>query len=63
MKFTRFKGGTRQYEADIKDVQVPDLWHLGQWLKERGMQKDSDEVLETWRLAIDLVVHLRKEQG
>jgi len=53
--------GTARREVPLAEVQVPDLWHTGQWLKEQGCPKAGEAVLECWGLAHDLLANLRGE--
>ncbi len=56
-KLIRAKGGTGENTVDINSIQVPDLWHIAQYLKglkDKQMNAAGDEILETWYLAHDM---------
>ena len=64
MKITRAEGGTAEREVDVKDIKVPDLWHLYQHLKTTAKgtlaDKEAEAVHETWQLAHDLLKNLQR---
>lgn len=51
--------GTGRHEIPLSDIQVPDLWHIGWWLKENGKPQAGDAVLECWSLCHDLLANLK----
>ena len=57
---TRAKGGTAERKVDISKIQVPDLWHIAQRMKEKkGYEAEAaDMVLECWHLTHDLYKHV-----
>ena len=64
MKIIRSEGGTNEREVDVKDLKVPDLWHLYRYLKNEAKgtlaEKEAEDVYETWLLAHDLLKHLQR---
>ena len=71
----RAKGGSGEHVANLEDIQVPDIWHIAQTLKDPARLKDlsrvgnrelavwsGDEVLKLWHLCHDLVRHIRDEE-
>lgn len=75
MKIVRSQGRTAEKILDLNDLQIPDLWHLGQALKGNpGFQlnnridpsKPHDAgvaVIEVWHLAHDLKKNLERLQA
>jgi len=71
---TRSRGGTAERQVDVQDTQIPDLYHIGQWLNEHqpkmrmwirdeieGGTKSvpvGDAILECWQLCHDLRNHI-----
>ncbi len=53
-KITLCKGGAGEEIIKVKDIEIPDLWHIAMWLMKRDMNRESDMVLKTWGLAHDL---------
>jgi len=75
VKITLSPDGAGIREVDIEDIRIPDLWHLGMWLKDHEAkvaaavghnhlagQKWSDAVLETWQLAHDLLKNIQRPE-
>ena len=59
MKITLNKGGSAEKVVDIKDIQIPDLWHT--YLAMRQVDTfDTNQIKETWHLAHDLLLALRE---
>ncbi|OHD18654.1 MAG: hypothetical protein A2Y38_19475 [Spirochaetes bacterium GWB1_59_5] len=52
--------GTARREVKPCEIEVPDLWHIAMWLKAHQMERESQMVLETWHLAIDLRDHIKE---
>lgn len=59
---TRAKGGTGEREVEIATLQVPDLWHVASFLKDKGHTDASLAVLECWHLCHDLLRHIRESE-
>ena len=60
---TRSCGGSGVTVVPLSSVVVPDLWHIAQWLANEPDQRSAlaaERVLETWHLANDMLVELRK---
>lgn len=58
---TRFKGGTRQYEASVDSLRIPDLWHIIQAMKKEGYPIHQIEAIEEcWYLCHDLKRHIEE---
>lgn len=55
------KGGTAEKTVDSKCVDIPDLWHIAERLRESGEIRDADTVLECWHLAHSLLVHINSD--
>ena len=59
MKVVLNPRGPKRREADLAELQVPNLWYVAQGLDPQA----SDMVLETWHLAYDLMENLRSMEG
>ena len=63
--FTRSKGGSAEREEVISQIQVPDLWHLIQDMKQgttiskKEGQRLVGAIEEIWNLAHDMKRHLQ----
>ena len=53
-QITLCEGGTGEKEIAVKEIQIPDLWHIASWLKNKGMEREAEMVLEVWGLAHDM---------
>ena len=65
------RGGSGEVEVPVEQIQVPDLWHIAQFLEKTGEQvyvvkdgeftwvKASDYVLECWNLAHAMRRHIQ----
>ena len=63
-RITLAKGGTAERVVDIKELQVPDLWHIGMELKDGCTGPCAgDRVLECWHLCHDLLRHIRDTES
>lgn len=56
---TLSKGGTAERTVKVKDIDIPDLWHIAMLLSDQKVvnglgEAASDKVLEVWHLAHDL---------
>lgn len=60
MKITRYPNGTAREQVELDEIQVPDLWHLAQDLRAKGLVALSNQVLDVWGLAHDLLWNLRE---
>jgi len=49
--------------VELEKVKVPDLWHIHLELKDMHRVPAAEAVLETWRLAEDLLAKLRYLQS
>jgi hypothetical protein len=68
---TRSKGGAAEREVDILALNIPDLWHIAQWLKTNKLTKEkpvndwmklnADMILDCWHLAHDMRRMLQEE--
>lgn len=56
---TRAPRGTARRVVPISQIQIPDLWHLAAYLKEKDLPQQSEAVLECWHLCHDLLENLR----
>lgn len=70
-KVTLSKGGKAEREAEVDEIEIPDLWHTAMRLKELGnsesdlrlsenFTKASEDILKTWHLAHDLKRHIQE---
>jgi|TARA_B110000263_G_scaffold249899_1_gene269135 hypothetical protein len=63
--FTRSKGGTAEREELISQIEVPDLWHLIQAMKQgttiskKEGQRLVASIEECWHLAHDMKRHMQ----
>ena len=63
--FTRSKGGTEEREEIIALIEVPDLWHLIQDMKQGTTisktegQRIVAAIAECWHLAHDMKAHMQ----
>lgn len=48
------KGGGGERRTEIKDIEVPDLWHIAMRSMELGNTQDEKQILECWHLAHDM---------
>lgn len=55
------KGKSRR-EINIDDIKVPDLWHIAMYMKKNGLEKDAEEILDTWGLAHDLLKNIKADE-
>jgi len=62
-EIVRSPGGMTRRVVKVDEVEVPDLWHICQLLKEKGQkwQKMSDEIMECWSLCHDLLRNIKGE--
>lgn len=51
-------GGSGRRAVPIGQVTIPDVWHLIEYLKRKGMTLEADEVTTLWHLAHDLKKNL-----
>lgn len=54
---TRGRGGKGQRQVRLSDVEIPDLWHVAQYLtglEEPKARIAAEKVLECWHLCSDL---------
>ena len=60
---TMAKGGTVERDVPLKEIEIPDLWHIAGRLKDGGthIPRDADDVLECWHLCHDLLKHIKGE--
>ena len=54
---TLAEGGTAERKIEIKNITVPDLWHIAMRLHGR----DQEMVLECWHLAHDMKRHIQSQ--
>lgn len=40
-------------EHDLATAPIPDLWHVGQWLKKHDLELAGQAVLDVWHIAHD----------
>ncbi len=57
---TLSKGGTKESQVEIDQIQIPDLWHIGQSGNAIN-QRERKMILECWHLAHDLKRHIIEE--
>lgn len=67
---TLARGGTEQRTLNLRDVKIPDLWHVAQAIREgklylspQGRQDVSDMIIETWNIAHQLRKEWLRENG
>lgn len=56
-KVTLSKGARNERTVEAQELEIPDLWHLHLWLKEKG-DPSAGMVLNTWHIAHDLKRHI-----
>ena len=54
---TLHKGGLSECTVDARTIQIPDLWHIANRLRE----DEREAVLKTWHLAHNLLDHIKGE--
>jgi len=74
LTITRSKGGSGERTVEVGDIQVPDLWHIGQALQSQTNRlvpmnyKEGDRypiaeqgemIIDTWHLCHDLLRHIQ----
>lgn len=63
-KVTLFKGGTKEKTVKISEVQIPNLWHIAQAIRENGKVQDgpgcAELILECWHIAGALKRHIEE---
>ena len=47
-------------KMDIRDIKIPDCWHLAKALKDQGSKEEGEWVLEVWNLAHKFKTHIEK---
>ena len=47
---------------DPRVLHIPDLWHVGQWLKKNDAELYGDMVLEAWALLHACVKHIQTKE-
>jgi len=61
-KVTLFKGGTREKTVPIRDVVIPDMWHIAQSVRYRRTLDNpsvcADLCLDCWHIAGALKDHI-----
>ena len=64
MKVTQTKGGAGEKTVDAASIQIPDLWHIADWLdgeatlrKRPELAKHADMIRECWGLTHSLLRH------
>lgn len=56
------KGGTLERKVRVTLVQIPDLWHVAQWVRGQGADAMADKILETWQIAHNLKTHIMEQE-
>lgn len=63
---TLSKGGTKERNVPINQVEIPDLWHIAQVIKTskdfRSGEETADLILKCWYLAHDLRKHIQESE-
>ena len=61
------KGGTAEKVIDVAAIQVPDLWHIAEWLDIEATKKAdprlavaAEKILDCWHLAHDMKTHIQE---
>lgn len=64
------KGGTAEHTITADRIEVPDLWHIAEWIDNESerpgrpqtiaanLKKQAEAIRETWSLAHDLKRHV-----
>ena len=64
------KGGKGETQVEIESLQIPDLWHIANWIEgeaikrrnagesDLGLDLHAKAILDTWHLAHDLKTHI-----
>lgn len=60
-KIRRAVGGSKERNVQIRDLIVPDAWHVACRMQDLGMKRDAKVVLECWTLCIDMWRHLQEQ--
>ncbi len=55
----RRPNGTARQEVEVDKIQIPDLWHSAMFLKSQGHKRQSEEILDCWQLAHDLITNIQ----
>lgn len=59
---TRFKGGTREFQVDVEEIRIPNLWHIVKAMKREGYPDyQIDAIEECWYLCHDLKRHIEEQ--
>jgi hypothetical protein len=68
------KGGAAEAQVELDTLQVPDLWHIANWVEGEairrrrkgdignGLDNQAKAILDTWHLAHDLLNHIRNQE-
>jgi len=63
-KITMSKGGMKEQIVPIKDIVIPDLWHIAMAIERTGKVADgpgcADLILECWHIAHFLKSHIEE---
>jgi len=59
----RSPGGTARREVAVKDIQIPDLWHIAKSVDDEGRKSAAEAVLECWHLCHDLLAAVSEAES
>jgi hypothetical protein len=66
-QIVRSKQGTKRHIVKVSEVDIPDLWHVAEKIRDaasgegiRLTPEDAEEVIETWALCHDLLEHIKR---
>jgi hypothetical protein len=64
-QITLNKGGTAEKTVEAESLQIPDLWHIADWLDGEAITKkrpelanQAEKIREAWHIAHDLKRHI-----
>ena len=64
-KVTLFKGGTAEREVLIRELKIPDLWHIAEAIRSKGKIENGEVcasmILECWHISHSLHQHIMEE--
>jgi len=59
MEIIRAENGTHEHKAEVDMIEIPDLWHVAQSMRDNGDTVAADMIEECWHLAHDMRGALR----
>lgn len=66
-QIVRSQGGKQRHIVNVNDVDIPDLWHTAERIRDAAggeamelTEQDAELVIETWALCHDLLEHIKR---